>query len=100
MPMCGAATLLISNHLQLVENVRKISESINNLQLLVCDNIGEAASLICREEIAGVMVHLSSAVDDAQVLELLRISAGTKRPSTVVALTDEYRAKQHQVLRN
>src|SRR5437870_2691007 len=89
-----AIVLLSSNEESLIETVRHLAKSQDDLALLVCRNLKEARAAMAQEEIRAVLIHTTNEGDDAQVTEFLQMVAGTARPCPTVVLADAYRDSQ------
>jgi DNA-binding NtrC family response regulator len=92
--MLDATVSLISADAALIEAVEGVINSIGNLRLVVVPGVDEACSHLEGSEVAIVVNHLTQGCHVADVTDLLRTIASTRRPVPLLILSDEYHADQ------
>ncbi len=92
--MLDCTALLVSTEPLLIQAAREARASIKQLRLEVCGGLAEAGEYLGQGNTALVLVHLTDAGDDAEVIRFLLEATSPDCPCPVVLLSDEYRDHQ------
>jgi DNA-binding NtrC family response regulator len=96
--MPDAISLLVCRDPALIESVKEVHDSIDALQLSVCDDIEEACARVRRSPVVLNLVCLEGGGDEADATRLLWTVAETRRCCSTLLLVDKYKEHQAQAL--